>query len=1444
MTDLNSVGLPDVTEGMLKDLQRQADKARRLELVGQRKLTNHVRSPPMPASVSFKAIKSETDADDFVKVRHALGSFEAAEGLFKHGAFGIERQPPTPLPGDKKRKSFPTVPPPSSKPREGGGSSLQKSDTRKQSDSTVRSGSDTRVKPEVKPDPGKRLSNETSSVHKHDQKPAQQSVNSNQKTSSSSSQKVPKPDSVKQTPVLHSSNKNPVVIKREPVLETFNQKYVVQSKGESSKTATKSAPSLTSKAPETSTESRPVLKEKEGYKNVNGRIKPRPQLHIPENVEEMLMEFDVPQPLTAIQTPFKEKEPKFPFQESNKADQAKTDLFLGAGAGSNVRGEDLGGKGPRGAPVMLSPVQSRVVEEIQEKDTSSSDDDSASESGTDDSNDDDEQAHDSVEPARTHQEPSGKKITGPDPPRVGPGSRGPMAPDKTQQGMDTYSGRSSSDSSSSDSGDSSDGESDRDSDNEGPVGHVQVTTPAQKSASPEYGTETTPSPSGKWKLDNFLQKGPQSLLNGKPPSVEAPPSDKSEDHFDGDRRGADNFISDENPPSIDQDTSFKHMSADEFSPPAPIDKLSVLSPIKSPVKIIHSRHSSAAEKLIVKNNEQAFNSTNKFDNVKTRERKSSQSIASPDVNISDNEKPRKVRARKARMKTVISPAYISDSDSEIDVVNTSRSPIKSPHKSLPQKSQSSSTNPRNSLCSSSNSVPITSPARRKGAKLDKHLKEQDRVKLKPVCNSGVPEKSTHCDNSKAASKPSRSIKDPSVEQILDSFPGAKPLSPIPNYPSIDISHHTNREKLAKAGLATSPVKPLPLNGNISWVKGKPSVLVRIELNLLDSYLCVERSSQGFLEPKHIRESEPSKQPFDGSAKSNLPNYMKKSQNKVLKDVHEKGSSAHSAYRTKNVSANSSVSTENVYSSEKLVSNKSVSKKKVVKDIEAIPDFDALPVREPTKHSESEESSDSESASSSSGSSSSTSSDSDNDSEVENESSKPLSPIHDYNTASNHSLHQSPPDVKKRKLDSSRNDDSKRRRTLPSSPFKQSTPVQNSEPVAISPVEERGGSRLPGSVKRERHNSGSSQHSTRSHASTHSLASTHSRASSRGNKRPKVAANPGTATVVAPSPATIKDLKPTLPSIDRSDRALNSQSVPVDTSQHNGVLRGPPVVRGGFSLLEHHKDDERLLSADEYHNRGRKFKYQAEDMDAGLVKNLIYLESVLCFIQSGCAMERNNIPADATKMYKDTQAFVAHQYHQFELAQRSPQNPDKPEHKLAVLCQRIQSLLFMRLYSLKKKETLKLKQILEEHHKKSSAPPAASQGKPSSAPSPHQTNWNRSTGTPSPMSPQPSPANSICSVGSVGSDQTPSKLCNGTSGGVPPGSIVVSQRIHSITQKYFSNANYLIQAHNYWEMADDKVTDDIREFFIELDHECGPLTLHSSIQHLVRYVRLAISHIHV
>lgn len=66
--------------------------------------------------------------------------------------------------------------------------------------------------------------------------------------------------------------------------------------------------------------------------------------------------------------------------------------------------------------------------------------------------------------------------------------------------------------------------------------------------------------------------------------------------------------------------------------------------------------------------------------------------------------------------------------------------------------------------------------------------------------------------------------------------------------------------------------------------------------------------------------------------------------------------------------------------------------------------------------------------------------------------------------------------------------------------------------------------------------------------------------------------------------------------------------------------------------------------------------------------------------------------------------------------------------------------------------------------------------------------------------------------SQGSDATPSKLSNGTSGQghvQAPGSVVVSQRIHSITQKYITNTNYLITANTRWDQGDERITSDIK-----------------------------------
>jgi len=235
------------------------------------------------------------EAEEDAKVRDVLGSFKAAEGLLKQNVYGVERMPPTPLPADKKRKGFPAAPHPgvvkvqeAERPVSAGSGH---SEARRQPEAGARPAPDARVRLEDKlSDPNRKSTHGSSSssasggsANKPVQKPVppQTGTSSSHKPSaSSSSQKVPKPDrpdSVKQPPVSHSI-KHPPASNREPVLESFNHKFGVQNKPESSKSAL--APAASSNQPALA-ESRPVLKEKEGNRNVNGRIK-KPHLIIPE----------------------------------------------------------------------------------------------------------------------------------------------------------------------------------------------------------------------------------------------------------------------------------------------------------------------------------------------------------------------------------------------------------------------------------------------------------------------------------------------------------------------------------------------------------------------------------------------------------------------------------------------------------------------------------------------------------------------------------------------------------------------------------------------------------------------------------------------------------------------------------------------------------------------------------------------------------------------------------------------------------------------------------------------------------------------------------------------------------------------------------------------------------------------------------------------------------
>lgn len=70
--------------------------------------------------------------------------------------------------------------------------------------------------------------------------------------------------------------------------------------------------------------------------------------------------------------------------------------------------------------------------------------------------------------------------------------------------------------------------------------------------------------------------------------------------------------------------------------------------------------------------------------------------------------------------------------------------------------------------------------------------------------------------------------------------------------------------------------------------------------------------------------------------------------------------------------------------------------------------------------------------------------------------------------------------------------------------------------------------------------------------------------------------------------------------------------------------------------------------------------------------------------------------------------------------------------------------------------------------------------------------SRSTGTPSPMSPNPSPASS---VGSQGSLSNPSALSPSTIVSIP-------QRIHQMAANHVSITNSILHSYDYWEMADN------------------------------------------
>ncbi|XP_048589824.1 AF4/FMR2 family member 4 isoform X2 [Nematostella vectensis] len=252
--------------------------------------------------------------------------------------------------------------------------------------------------------------------------------------------------------------------------------------------------------------------------------------------------------------------------------------------------------------------------------------------------------------------------------------------------------------------------------------------------------------------------------------------------------------------------------------------------------------------------------------------------------------------------------------------------------------------------------------------------------------------------------------------------------------------------------------------------------------------------------------------------------------------------------------------------------------------------------------------------------------------------------------------------------------------------------------------------------------------------------------------------------------------------------------------------------------------------DYYLKEAKRIKHLADGIKDTTVRAHKYLEAVVFFVRCGKALEQTSeSECKSYQMYKETIEMLKYAM-RLSMNKSEKNTGDK---RFLAICMRLQALLYMRLFRLCKDGMLKTSKILMENYK---AVPKSAQ-----APSPYSSSTTKMTGTPSPMSPTPSPSGSIGSVGSVGSTgsndaiTTPSRTSKHASGAMAsPVNTTIPQKIHTMTVQHLNYTNHMLYAYDLWEQSQN-IFIDYKDFFLELDRTLGPVTLHSSLLHVVEYI---------
>ncbi|XP_077329328.1 AF4/FMR2 family member 4 isoform X1 [Lithobates pipiens] len=253
-------------------------------------------------------------------------------------------------------------------------------------------------------------------------------------------------------------------------------------------------------------------------------------------------------------------------------------------------------------------------------------------------------------------------------------------------------------------------------------------------------------------------------------------------------------------------------------------------------------------------------------------------------------------------------------------------------------------------------------------------------------------------------------------------------------------------------------------------------------------------------------------------------------------------------------------------------------------------------------------------------------------------------------------------------------------------------------------------------------------------------------------------------------------------------------------------------------------EDRNHSADHYLQEAKKLKHNADALvrlpkdnicsnrSDRFEKAVYYLDAVVSFIECGNALEKSVQEAKSPfPMYSETVELIKYT---MKLKSYSAPDATAADKRLGVLCLRCQSLLYLRLFKLKKESALKYSKTLTEHLKNSYSN--------SQAPSPGL--GSKSVSMPSPVSPKLSPGNSNSYTSSVSS----------SSGGTS--SVTIPQRIHQMAASYVQVTSNFLYATEIWDQA-EQLCKEQSEFFTELDKVSGPLVFNAStMTELVRYTR--------